>query len=450
MLYDASTNKYPKYFPHPMLLLKYASKFDEPYTLLDLNLQAYNLKMNTDSKLKELNAIIEHINNLNDMYSEVVINMGEFPPDADKNKYFDIFLNKIKRSIKVMGMYPTIEKKKFEKYGFFDDTIEIIPTNFDVHDVELSKELLEEYPKVNTTKLRASMKLTYGCPRKCNMCPTALIYKQKYEFFDVDNSIAMIQKYYDMGVRYITFTDDNLSADIKKFVSFLEKLKALNLKGMSYICQEGFEVIAFKNKKLAPLLVANKFEDIKIGFENINEKFLKQINKYYSNKNEIDNVMNTLKENDIRAHFLFLIGGDLTEDEIMENLKFISSNGMIARVNVIREYEGNTHKNLLPEKKLYEYKALANAMNFYTENGIDLFADNALEDVCTKLQLLLIVNIQPPNDLQHLDIEGKCYFGFERTNKFIKGLTYLLEKKVGCRLKVIESEKTKIVWKRIT
>jgi hypothetical protein len=433
MLYNASTNKYPKYFPYPMLLLKKTQNLNlspKDWSIMDLNYMAYSEEADYDKKMQILADCLKFISDNRDKYEGIYVNMGEFPPDADKNEFFDQFINLVKAPVKIMGIYPTVEKQKVEDMLMFNDYVTIEETDFDVSDVVIPSSMLARYPKVGGLT-RASMRITYGCPRKCNMCPTYFIYKQKFKFCDTEKSIERIKAYYDAGVRYITFVDDNLSCAIGSFTGFLKALKEANLKGMKYICQEGFEVTLFLTKEVPTLLHELNFEDVKIGFENINERFLKSIDKYHNSKENIIKAINICREVGIQPFMLCLIGGDLTEAEIDENIEFCSRNKLNIRVNIMREYSDSHKQNVLPKDKLRWFKSVLNSLNFFVDFDVDICNDS-IADIAKKLNLTF------KTEGTKFIFEGKVNYGFQRSNNLQTGLKYRLQKEYNDEIKFVE------------
>jgi hypothetical protein len=426
--YTASTNKYPKYFPIPALLFKQANYgIDE---IRDINLECY--KQSDEFKTEKTVAIVEYIHKNYEKYSKIIVNMGDFPPDADKNEYFDLFLRLIKKKVYIMGVYPTINKLE-DKENYI-----VMPTDFDTRGMQFPKEFLMRYPSVGE-KLRASMKITNGCPRLCSMCPAALIYKAHYQCNAVGDSINEIKCYYHMGVRFITFTDDNLSAH-KSFKEFLTRLKAENLKGMQYICQEGFEVTTLTDESIVKLLKELNFVDNKVGVENIKADFLKEINKCYRNPKLIDKIIENVRKHELEIRFIFLISESLSESDIMDNLFYFADNGISNfRINVIRPYKDSTYKvdKVKTElKTLNKLKALAYSSGFFIEKfNINIFRTKLIDFVKEKGYTFI--------EDKHT-FSGKINFGFDSSH-FINGLKYMIEQHYGkkiVKLKINENEIT--------
>lgn len=427
--YTASTNKYPKYFPIPALLYKHYESDDE---IIDVNLECY--KQNDEFKRKKTVATIEYIHKNYEKYSSVIVNMGDFPPDADKNEYFDLFLRLIKKKVNVIGVYSTINKIKDKEY------YHVMETDFNTRGVMFPLSFLKKYPAVGS-KLRASMKITNGCPRSCLMCPTALIYHSSYQCNAVEDSINQIETYYKMGVRFVTFTDDNLSAH-QSFKNFLIRLKEKNLKGMSYICQEGFEVTTLTDESIVQQLKELNFVDNKVGVENIKKSFLKEINKYYHDPELIDVVIKNVKKYNLEIRFIFLISESLSKDDIMDNLRYFADNEIVnLRINIIRPYNGaiyKTEKVRTDLKTLNKLKALAYSSSMF----LSKFKTNIFR---TKLTDFMKANNYSLDETKQ-EIHGKTNYGFDSSH-FINGLRYMIEQYYDKKIVKLRSTDDAVIFR---
>ena len=279
------------------------------------------------------------------------------------------------------------------------------------------------------------------------MCPVVPIYNKKFKFYDVEESAQRIKRYYDMGVRFITFTDDNLAVHTKKFNKLMDRLKEFNFKGMQYICQEGFETIPFGNEEFVRNLKEMKFVDIKLGFENINERFLKEIDKYYDNFEVIEIAIENIKKYNLKVGFLFLIGLSLTREEIFENLRFLAKHRLDVRTNVLRPYSGRytgeeLGESVLPYKELKKLASLSYTSAFFaTQFDIDIFED-AWCDVLAKLGLK--ENCYLSGDDFDGQLCGKCNYGF-KTSRLIAGLKYIMQRDYpNHKIIITSNDKTRI------
>ena len=114
MYYEASTNNFPISFPYPMHLLNIKEEDD---TLIDTILLCKD-KVKADT-LKYIDDIINLINSGKHSYDQIIVNMGEYPADADRYEYFEYFLDKIRNPISIIGTYPTVNFKRVGRFNNF-------------------------------------------------------------------------------------------------------------------------------------------------------------------------------------------------------------------------------------------------------------------------------------------------------------------------------------------
>jgi len=419
--YRASTNNYPKFFPYPLLLMKIQRPGDE---LLDLNLKCRD--MNVPDVKRELDGWVKA---LNEDGREVVVSCGHFPADADKNMFFDYFLSKLSRPVVVTGVYPSVMMARVsELHGRH----QVQTVDWDISDVEIPLEMIEQYPRVGK-KLRASIRATHGCPRKCGMCPAWLIYRKSFRVWPIENTVSRIRKYYDEGVRFITFIDDNLTVS-PKFDVLLEQLAEENLKGMEYICQEGFEVTSFHRDRMCQLLKRVKFVDMKMAVENVNRDVLVQIDKYYKDFSVVEQALKNIQRYELEVGSYFLFGLEKTEEEVLNNIRFIAENALDVRVNVVRPYEGGVVKEgEVNEHMFRSFSSLAYAASWYARTlGVNIMSPDALDQ-------LKAAGYNVVESAGKLKVVGKTDH-YRMTSRFVRGLKWMGGQWLGRECQVLVRE----------
>jgi radical SAM superfamily enzyme YgiQ (UPF0313 family) len=432
--YEASTNKYSRYFPFPLALLKYKEEGDE---LIDLNLMCYDIKK--EEKYKILDEYLEKLNSSE--YDEYFVQVGDYAPDADKYEYFEYFLERFEKPCKLIGPYAMFKDRhtKFENIS-----VKEIYTN--TYGVMIPEAMLPLYPDGNKI-LRATMRISNGCPRKCAFCPVPIIHDGKYKMEDIDESVTMIEQYYNMGVKLIVFIDDNMGVNKRKFKKFLQTIKDKNFKGLKFISLEGFETYMFEDEEICQLLKDTKWLNIKTGMENINEDFLAKVNKYYDDHSVIVRAMENIRKHKLDVSVYYLIGLDETEDVVMDNIRFIAKYRLGVRVNILRPYENGlldfkSFERKMTPKKMKEMSSLTYAVSWLgTQHDIDLFEENALEKILEKAKLNMTINEN------EIIFTGKVWIGF-KTSKLIKCLAYLLNDIHG-EVKRLRNDKKEIVFEII-
>lgn len=419
---NASTSKYPKTFPHPLNLMAFYNDGDE---IMDLALDCY--KKRKEEVFQILDDALSYLNTTET--PTIIVNAGDFPPDAYYNEYYNYFFNGMTRPYVAIGTYAKLFKEELsDRYSHFSFNPE--PPLYPKYD----KIDYKEYPTVGG-KVKASIRASWGCPRKCSMCPVPPYFDGKYIYYDPLYIVEEIKFLYDKGIRYFTFVDDNLSYH-DEFVDLLLALRKLKLKGVQYHCQEGFDLGTFDITR-ARLLKALKFDDIKIAFESTISRTTELINKNSINPESIQRTLDVIKETGLEVKAFMLLGLDETEEEILENLKFFAKNKMTLRVNIVRDYNTTAMLDIkksvkLDDKTLRGYKALAYASSFFVDTfNCNIFDTNPEDFVTSNPKYTYIGN----------ELIGKTKFGFQ-TSRFEKGIKYIFS------MDIESNDGEKIVFKQ--
>lgn len=408
---NASTSKYPKTFPHPLNLTSIMKPDD---MLVDVGAASFRKKQSEVFKIID-NIIVDLLPT-----DKIIVNAGDFPPDAAYPIYYDYFFNHMTFPYKAMGTYAKLERswleKRYKNFSYLEEDLEVDVVYPKYDNIEYPL-----YPKVDN-KLRASIRASWGCPRNCIMCPVPTYFDHKYVYFDPKKVAEEIKFLYEeRDIRYFTFVDDNLSFH-PNFVKLLLEIRKLKLKGATFHCQEGFDLGTFDMKR-ARLIKALNFEDVKIAFESVIPRTTELIDKSSINPKSIKKVLNIIDEVGLDVKAFMLLGLDETEEEIIKNLKFFARNKMTLRINIVRDY-GNLPQEIMDarmdDKKLRHYKALAYASSFYTERfGLNIFECDG-EEFERKTGLVY----------DGVDtLTGKTNYGFQ-TSRLEKGIKWFFSKDI--------------------
>lgn len=428
----ASTHKYASMLPHPMLILNNKANDDD---VIDLVLETYQ---KNDVDVRYILNDIKHFMKKISKYDHFVINCGEYAPDGYYDKWIEYFLKDIDiKSTSIMGTYTLTSKNRLSKIfnkGFVNLQPSIFNMNLNTHNVIISDDILKKHPKVDN-KIKATMRLSLGCPRKCTFCPVTLIYHGCYQFFDIDRSVERIKYYYDRDVRFINFIDDNISCNLLKMKEFLSRSFSSSIK---FLCQEGFEASAYADQEFCKLLSQSNFIDNKIAIENINSNFLKNIGKFFSDISVIHKAIENIHKFNLKTKSFLLLSSEQTEDDILGNIKFAIENNLDLRVNILRQYDNMQMTNVnTNEKQLNHLKALAYAAVFMNERfSINIFDHSSLDKLINKMNYTIKIS----NDT--LYVYGRnLNFGF-RTSRFLKALKYMTKHMNITKIELISHEKT--------
>jgi hypothetical protein len=399
----ASTSKYDLSVPFPLNLMSLGIHGD----IIDLNLELrYETKQNKIERIINLASTTQG--------QEIILNCGEFPCDGNPNIFYETAIKYFKPQL-VIGTYPTIYRDQ------------PIPT---YQNIDYSLINITQYPSYQK-KLRAVMRLTQGCPNACLMCPVFKIYKGKFDWLNIQQSMENISGFYDQGVRIITLLDDNIACKLNIFKKFFLDCKK-NFPKLKFHSTEGFEVTAFKDEEFC-LLIKEQFIQAKIGIENIKPIFLQKINKYYKKEPElITAALANIKKYKIDCRVFLLIGLGETEQDILDNISFYAEQKMPLRINIVRNYNNKfCDKFVRDEKILKKMKALGYASSFMSSLGMNLFAD--FDSIMNDMKVDLKVN------QGKYQITGKINYG-PQTSRFEYVMKFLLEKQYNVKLKKLGTQ----------
>lgn len=85
-----------------------------------------------------------------------------------------------------------------------------------------------DYSILKTPCAAANVISTRGCPCRCSFCTTSRMF-HPYRKRSVDNVIAEIRRYKEMGFRYMNFEDDNFTADKERAKEICRRMIAEGL-----------------------------------------------------------------------------------------------------------------------------------------------------------------------------------------------------------------------------
>lgn len=176
-----------------------------------------------------------------------------------------------------------------------------------------------------------------GCPGKCNFCFSKM-FGLKIRFMSALNIIEHIehlQKNY--GIREISFYDDTFTADKKNVAELCRLILAKEIK-LSWSC---FSRVDSVTPELLLLMKKAGCHQIMYGFESIDEKILKNINKG-TDSAQFQKVVDWTKAAKINIRGAFMLGNPgETPDSMERTLAFAKNSGIqFAVFNITTPYPG--------------------------------------------------------------------------------------------------------------
>jgi radical SAM superfamily enzyme YgiQ (UPF0313 family) len=197
--------------------------------------------------------------------------------------------------------------------------------------IDLNNSPIPRYDLLNEKDYKIIwVQATRGCPKDCYFCAASKIFGKKYRHKKIDRIIEEINFIKKLFKKKIAFADDNLF--IQKDLS-LQLVKELIPLKINWFAQTDISIA--KNEKLLSLLYESGCKILFIGFESINKKNLKGIDKTDWKLSQLEQYKEYIKKIQsygigIMGSFMFGLENDdisvfkKTSDFIIENNLFAS------------------------------------------------------------------------------------------------------------------------------
>jgi radical SAM superfamily enzyme YgiQ (UPF0313 family) len=176
-----------------------------------------------------------------------------------------------------------------------------------------------DYSILKTPCESANIMSTRGCPFKCNFCTTSRMFTP-YRERSVDNVIEELKLYKKLGFKYVSFEDDNFTANKDRAKRILRKMIENDL-----IFKDTFffgRTDLARDEELLKLLKQAHLTSVLVGIESLNQKSLDYINKQ-QNIEDIEECGKALKKYKIKLIASLVLGLDEDNvDDIRRGVKF--------------------------------------------------------------------------------------------------------------------------------
>ena len=163
-----------------------------------------------------------------------------------------------------------------------------------------------------------------GCMHKCEFCTIGAVHKGDYVHRKIENVIKEIKQIFieNKRAKIIYFVDDNIFSNKKKAVELFNELKKLKIK---WACQGSIDIA--QDEDLIKLMSQAGCVEMLLGFENINIKNIKKMNKVANYTFDYEKIIKIFRKNKILVHASYVIGYDYdTKDCFDEILEFSKKN----------------------------------------------------------------------------------------------------------------------------
>ena len=241
----------------------------------------------------------------------------------------------------IKEVFSDIEKKKY-KDEYFGETC----LSYGIPDRSIYKDKMKKYLPI------ALVETGRGCHHNCEFCSISAYYKGTYHHRKVEDIVEEIK---ETKRKIVFFVDDSIFSN-KKFAK--ELFEAVEKLHIIWVTQVTLDVAV--DQELLKLMRKSGCVMILIGFESIDPKNLKQMNKEWNAKlGERDELVENIHKAGISIYASFVFGFDYdTEESFAKNLEFCKKHKFfVAAFNHLLAFPNtNTYKRFEEEKRLISPK----------------------------------------------------------------------------------------------
>jgi radical SAM superfamily enzyme YgiQ (UPF0313 family) len=208
-----------------------------------------------------------------------------------------------------------------------------------------------ELLKINKYKT-IPVQISRGCPHNCAFCASTKVYGPKYRHKSVEQVIGEIYRIKALKKNpHIYFTDDNMLVQKEFSVKLLSELKKAEVHWMTHT-----DIGVAWNNEVLELLYASGCRKLVIGFESIEAKSLKALEKWkYNRLKDYKKAIETIQSYGIGVWGTFIVGLDGDDKGIFQKVvDFTLSNNLYgAMISVPTPFPGSElYKQLEEEDRI--------------------------------------------------------------------------------------------------
>lgn len=197
-----------------------------------------------------------------------------------------------------------------------------------------------------------------GCRFNCDFCSIHAFYGHRVSQRPIDDVVAEISA---LKTKRVLFVDDNLFSNVQNAQSLCDALRPL---GISWVCQVSVDIT--RHDKLLKLMKQSGCFLALIGFESLNEKNLKQMQKKWSIKRDYSQAIQRLHRHGIMVYGTFIFGYDYDDYHSFDTtLKFALQNKFfLANFNPLTPTPGTVLYDRLNQENKLLYQQWWNDPNY--------------------------------------------------------------------------------------
>lgn len=203
-----------------------------------------------------------------------------------------------------------------------------------------------------------------GCTMTCNFCSMNRMYGRTFRTYSFERIMQDLANAKKNGARYITFSDDNITMNVKRFESLCDAIVSAGHNDLRYIVQASTTGIA-SSPVLAQKMARAGIQIVFLGIENVSERNLKLMNK----GNMLEKTNRAIEY--LHGNNILIVGGMILghaedkEEDIAQNFEFFDkANIDFYGEQIITPYPKTGMRDILIKEGL-----VTNAYDYRKYNG---------------------------------------------------------------------------------
>ena len=164
-----------------------------------------------------------------------------------------------------------------------------------------------------------TVQTTRGCPNDCEFCNVTYLNGRRQRYKPIDQILEEVRVLERLGVKSISFNDDNLTAAHRRVKVLLRALIKMNNafpRPMRFMTQLGIDVS--RDDELLELLADANFYEVLIGIESPNKESLKEAGKYNNLKGDMVEEVKKVLSYGIAVRGAMIVGFDHDNTDIFD------------------------------------------------------------------------------------------------------------------------------------
>jgi radical SAM superfamily enzyme YgiQ (UPF0313 family) len=242
------------------------------------------------------------------------------------------------------------------------------PVYTSTNEIDIKKSPIPRFDLLKKDYMNYPIQTTRGCPHNCKFCVTSKIYGRSFRFKEATQVVEEVKFLKSVKNNpFVIFVDNNMFVNKSFSYELLEKLIPLNIKW-----QAQTDVSIGDDDDLLKLISKAGCRELFIGFESVNPKNIKDINKsqWKSKKvNDYGTVVKNIQNYGIRILGAFILGFDKDTREDFDKIReFVVENKILAQFTILTPLPGTAlytefkKSNRLLEDRPWKYYNFADCV----------------------------------------------------------------------------------------